>query len=110
MLPTTCRPTNEAFAALPEGVLDAVLADVDLLTSILLFHAVPGSVFAADLECGALVTMASGVNSRTVCTAGSIFQKGGGNPREPASMPEIIATDIEACNGVVHVVDNVMLP
>lgn len=104
---TVFAPTNRAFTKLG-NTLDAVLADKPLLTDILLFHAVEGEVFSTDLECTARVKMANGDESRTVCRRGSVFQKGAGNPRN--DMPEIISADIEACNGVIHVVDEVMLP
>ncbi len=99
---TVFAPTNTAFEELGD-VLDAVLADVDLLTSILLFHAVDKVLFAEDLECTHLIKMASGDNSRTVCVGSDIFQKGGGNPR--SDKPKIISADIGACNGVIHVID-----
>lgn len=105
---TVFAPTDDAFDNLPIGLLDSLLEDVPTLTSILLFHAVPAKVFAKDLQCKETVEMANGNDSRTVCKGGRIFQKGAGNPR--GAMPEIIATDIEACNGVVHVVSEVMLP
>lgn len=52
--------------------------------------------------------MANGKISRTICAGVDIFQKGAGNPRD--TMPQIVETDIEACNGVVHVVNQAMLP
>jgi len=108
---TVFAPTNAAFAALPDGVLDAVLADEDLLTSVLLFHVVADhELYAEDLRCTHLLEMASGKDSRTVCTHNSVFQKGAGNSRDVDAMPEIVTTDIGACNGIIHVIDNVMLP
>jgi len=106
---TVFAPTDEAFGNLPSGTVEALLDDIPALTNILLFHAVAGEeVFASDLHCTEKIEMANGKDSRTVCSGGKIFQKGAGNPR--SNMPEIIATDIEACNGVVHVVSEVMLP
>jgi hypothetical protein len=52
--------------------------------------------------------MTNGEDSRTVCKGDAIYQKGGGNTDD--ALPQIISADIVACNGVVHVVDNVMLP
>jgi uncharacterized surface protein with fasciclin (FAS1) repeats len=106
---TVFAPTNAAFDALPEGTLDAVLVDL------LLFHVVVNKkIFAADLRCQHLLKMGNDKNSRTVCRSGKgvdgIFQKGAGNPRDVDFMPEIINTDIAACNGLIHVVDNVLLP
>jgi len=111
---TVFAPTNDAFEALPEDTLDAVLADKELLLDVLLFHVVVNKeIFAADLRCQHLVKMGNGKNSRTVCRSGSvngIFQKGAGNPREAAFMPKVVTTDIAACNGLINVVNNVILP
>lgn len=107
---TVFAPTNAAFEELGQATLDTVLANKDLLTDILLFHAVSDRViFADDLECTHLTHMANGKDSRHVCLGnGDVHQKGAGNPRD--DMPRIVDTDIGACNGVVHVVDEVMLP
>ena len=105
---TVFAPTNQAFEELG-STLDAVLADKDLLADILLFHVVSNKViFEDDLECTHVTHMANGKDSRHVCVGGDVFQKGGGNPR--SDMPKIVNTDIGACNGVIHVVDEVMLP
>ena len=108
---TVFAPNNEAFGNLPEGTVEALLADVPALTNVLLFHAVVGkAIYSTDLHCTALTEMANGRDSRTVCqrVAQKIYQKGAGNSRD--KMPEIIAADVEACNGVIHVVSEVMLP
>lgn len=104
---TVFAPTNKAFANLGKK-LDAVLADKKLLTDVLLFHAVAGEVPSKDLKCKKRVLMANGDESRTICRGDSIFQKGAGNPR--SNMPEIKKVDIQACNGILHVVDEVMMP
>ena len=99
---TIFAPTNEAFKKLGD-LLDAVIADVELLKYILLFHAVDKVLFAEDLECTHKLGMLSGDDSRTVCVGADVFQKGGSNPR--SDMPKIINADIGACNGVIHVID-----
>ncbi|GAX24129.1 hypothetical protein FisN_9Hh382 [Fistulifera solaris] len=104
---TVFAPTNEAFANLGD-TLDAVLADKDLLTDVLLFHAVSGEVLSTDLKCTERVEMANKKDSRTVCRGDTIYQKGAGNPR--SDMPAIVDVDIEACNGYIHVISEVMLP
>lgn len=104
---TIFAPTNEAFEKLGDA-LDAVLADVELLKYVLLFHAVDKVLFAEDLECTHTLGMLNGDKSRTVCMGAHIYQKGGSNPR--SDMPKIINADIGSCNGVVHVIDEVMLP
>ncbi len=98
---TVFAPTNAAFSELGD-LLDTVLADTKLLTDILLFHAVDDVVGSSDLVCSATVEMANGQSSRTVCEGKKIFQKGGSNPRN--DMPQIIETDIETCQGFIHVV------
>jgi uncharacterized surface protein with fasciclin (FAS1) repeats len=107
---TVFAPTDEAFALLPPGTVEALLNDIPALTNILLFHVVLDEVVKADdLECQEVIEMANGKDSRTKCHRnGKIFQKGKLN--EDEALPEIVLTDIEACNGVVHVVSQVMLP
>ena len=96
-------PTNAAFEELGQDVLDFVLADIDVLTDILLFHAVPDVVGSDDLQCTGLVEMANSQDSRTVCTGnGDIHQKGGSNPRN--DMPKIVTPDIKTCQGYIHIV------
>lgn len=88
----------------------ASLADLDAaaLTDILLFHVTPGTVLSGDLTCKEVITMANGKDSRTKCEQnGAIkYQVGGGNADMP---PMIVAPDVAACNGVVHVIDHVMM-
>jgi uncharacterized surface protein with fasciclin (FAS1) repeats len=108
---TVFAPTDDAFENLPSGTLDALLKDIPALKNILLFHVVAGKkVYKKDLKCSRLVKMANNKSSRTVCRKNGtqLFQKGAGNPR--SKMPEIITADIKACNGVIHVVSEVMLP
>jgi transforming growth factor-beta-induced protein len=107
---TVFAPTNAAFDALPEELLDAALNNTVLLTDILLFHAVEDVVDSSMLECSELVTMANGQDSRTVCRGGGgIYQKGGSNDR--AMMPRIATTDIKTCQGYIHVIEDIiMLP
>jgi len=111
---TLFAPTDDAFAAVDPELLDDLANCTVALESVLFFHATPGRVHVDDLECRETVVMANGDSSRTICVGGSSFvganfyQKGSLNPRD--MMPEIILADILACNGVVHVVDQVMLP
>jgi uncharacterized surface protein with fasciclin (FAS1) repeats len=106
---TVFAPTDEAFDYLPDGTLEDLLDDVDALTNVLLFHAVADKkVYSSDLKCTKKLLMANGKYSRTVCRSNKIYQKGAGNSRN--AMPQIISKDIKACNGVVHVVNQVMLP
>ncbi|KAG7355304.1 secreted/surface protein with fasciclin-like repeat domain [Nitzschia inconspicua] len=113
---TLFAPNNEAFAKLGDAAVSYLLQpeQIELLANVLLFHVVPDTILMSnDLNCAAgpdsLVTMANGEDSRTVCNLPLIYQKGAGN--EPESRrPQIIQADImDACNGVIHVVDEVML-
>jgi len=79
------------------------------LDSLLGFHAVRGEqLYGNDLVCGGEVEMANGDVSRTICRDGILYQKGGQN--SDVDMPEIIAFDVDACDGVIHVINKVMLP
>eukprot|EP00534_Pseudo-nitzschia_fraudulenta_P016236 CAMPEP_0201251684 /NCGR_PEP_ID=MMETSP0852-20130820/66487_1 /ASSEMBLY_ACC=CAM_ASM_000632 /TAXON_ID=183588 /ORGANISM="Pseudo-nitzschia fraudulenta, Strain WWA7" /LENGTH=377 /DNA_ID=CAMNT_0047551295 /DNA_START=99 /DNA_END=1232 /DNA_ORIENTATION=- len=108
---TLFAPIDEAFAPIEEPL--TTLSDDTVLT-ILLFHTAPGIVTSDDLFCGELLEMNDGGYSRTSCQKNSdrediVVQKGGGN-RKNNLLPEIIMADIEACNGVIHAVNHVMLP
>lgn len=96
---TVFAPTDEAFAALPEGTIEALLADIPTLTAILTYHVVPGAVMSGDLSDG---MMAETVNGQSVTiTLGDGVQVDGAN---------VVMADIEASNGVIHVIDAVILP
>jgi uncharacterized surface protein with fasciclin (FAS1) repeats len=97
---TVFAPTDEAFEALPEGLLDALLLpeNKDALTSILTYHVVSGEVMAADVTAGDVET----VESSTI----AITTDGGVKVNEA----NVIATDVDASNGVIHVIDAVLVP
>ena len=100
---TVFAPTNAAFAALPAGTLDSLLLpeNKDKLAAILTYHVVPGKVMAADLPTTA--TDVATVNTATVSVVAA---------PEGATVngAKITAADIAASNGVIHVVDTVLLP
>jgi uncharacterized surface protein with fasciclin (FAS1) repeats len=98
---TVFAPTDEAFAKLPEGTVEALLADPEALAEILLYHVVPGKVMAADVSDGLEAETAQG---STV----SFAIHSDGAPAINGAL--ITATDIEAFNGVIHVIDTVILP
>jgi uncharacterized surface protein with fasciclin (FAS1) repeats len=99
---TVFAPVDDAFAGLPEGTLDAVLADNELLTSILLYHVVPGEVFAADVVGLESATTVEGSDiSITVDDDGNVFLN---------DDIQVIITDVPASNGVIHVIDGVLVP
>jgi uncharacterized surface protein with fasciclin (FAS1) repeats len=96
---TVFAPTDAAFAKLPAGALDALLKDKDKLSAVLTYHVVPGKVMAADVKPGAVKTVQG--ESLTVSA------KGGAVMVDDA---KVIKTDLAASNGVIHVVDTVLMP
>merc|ERR1712232_1134982 len=108
-LSTVFAPTNAAFEALGQDTIDSLVdpANLELLTNILLTHVVEGAVESTDLVCDGELEMVSGEETTTKCDMGSpVAQLGDGNTMDP----EFVDVDIAACNGVVHVIDNVILP
>jgi uncharacterized surface protein with fasciclin (FAS1) repeats len=97
---TVFAPTNEAFAKIPKAQLDAILADKALLTSILTYHVVPGEILAGDLKKSQKVETVEGSKVKVV-------KKKSGAKVDNAN---ITATDIMGSNGVIHVIDTVLLP
>ena len=96
---TVFAPTDAAFAKLPPGTVDALLKDVPKLKAILTYHVVSGKVMAKDVKTGAVPT----VNGQSInITAGA-----GGVAVNDA---KVTATDVAASNGVIHVVDTVLMP
>ena len=97
---TVFAPTNEAFAALPEGQLQALLANKEQLVKVLTYHVVPGKVMAADVV---------GLSSAT-SVEGEPITITAGSDGVMVNDANVTATDIEASNGVIHVIDKVILP
>jgi uncharacterized surface protein with fasciclin (FAS1) repeats len=95
---TVVAPTDEAVALIPKAQLDALLADKAKLTSVLTYHVVPGKVMAKDVKAGKVKTVQG--SELTVGTTGGVMVDGA----------KVTATDIVADNGVMHVIDSVMLP
>ncbi len=99
---TVFAPTDDAFAALGETVdLDAVIADTGTLTTILTYHVVAGEVKAADVVELSEATTLAGQDVEITVDGDSVVLNGNVN---------VVATDIEACNGVIHVIDGVLVP
>ena len=95
---TVFAPTDAAFAKIPKADLDALLADKAKLTSVLTYHVVAGKVMAADVKAGKVKTVQG--SELTVATAGGVMVDGA----------KVTATDIVADNGVIHVIDSVVVP
>ena len=100
---TVFAPVDDAFAGLPEGTLDTLLADPSgQLTDILLYHVVDGEAMAADVvELDAVTTLLGEDVTITVTEDGQVFLN---------ETVQVIITDVEASNGVIHVIDGVLLP
>jgi len=99
---TVFAPTDEAFAKLPAGTVDALLADIPKLTSILTYHVVSGKVLAADV-----LTM-DGKSAKTVNGAEVKIGTQGGVKLN--GNVHVTKTDIGCTNGVIHVIDTVLMP
>jgi uncharacterized surface protein with fasciclin (FAS1) repeats len=99
---TVFAPTNEAFAQLPDGTLEMLLLpeNKDKLVAILTYHVVPGKVMAADVV---TLSEATSLEGDTI----AISSSDAGVMVDGAS---VVATDIEASNGVIHVINAVILP
>lgn len=98
---TVFAPTDDAFATLPQETIDALLADpTGDLTQILLYHVVSGKVMAADLS--------DGLEAATLQGAPVTFTVSDGGAK--VNDANIVAADIAAANGVIHVIDSVILP
>lgn len=97
---TVFAPTDEAFAKLPAGALDGLLADKEALTKVLLYHVVSGKVMAADV-----VNLSS---ADTVAKLPVSIKVEG--DKVMVGDAQVIITDVEASNGVIHVIDTVLLP
>jgi uncharacterized surface protein with fasciclin (FAS1) repeats len=95
---TVFAPTDAAFAKVPKEQLDALLADKAKLTAVLTYHVVPGKVMAKDVKAGKVKTVQG--SELTVATAGGVKVDGA----------NVVKTDITADNGVIHVIDSVVLP
>mmetsp|Transcript_9647 Transcript_9647/g.14886 ORF Transcript_9647/g.14886 Transcript_9647/m.14886 type:complete len:229 (-) Transcript_9647:102-788(-) len=98
---TLFAPTDDAFAALPDGLVTCLLEEgnKDLLTEILLYHVVAGKVLSSDLTNGATVETLSG-QTVAISLEGGVF----------INDSEVIAADIGAFNGVIHKIDKVLVP
>lgn len=96
---TVFAPTDEAFAKLPPGTLDALLKDKAKLQAVLTYHVVPGKVMAADV---AKVKTAKTVQGQNLAIDTSNGVKVGN--------ANVVKTDIVTSNGVIHVIDTVLIP
>ncbi|MEW5931134.1 MAG: fasciclin domain-containing protein [Gemmatimonadota bacterium] len=97
---TVFAPTDAAFRKLPAGAVDALLADRERLRAVLLYHVVPGQVTAAQVSGMSSATTVGGADVRVRAQGGSVMI---GNAR-------VTQADVAASNGVIHVIDTVLMP
>lgn len=95
---TVFAPTDEAFAKIPKADLDALLKDKAKLTAVLTYHVVSGKVMAKDVKAGKVKTVQG--SELTIATTGGVT----------VDNAKVVKTDIEASNGVIHVIDTVIMP
>ncbi len=95
---TVFAPTDEAFAKIPKADLDKLLADKAKLSAVLTYHVVAGKVMAKDVKAGKVKSVQG--TELTIGTTGGVMVDGA----------KVTATDIVADNGVIHVIDSVVIP
>ncbi len=98
---TVFAPTDEAFAALPDGTVEGLLEDPEALSEILLYHVVSGEVLAAAVVGLDSATTVQGADIAIEVVDGGVVLNGTAN---------VVTTDVDASNGVIHVIDQVILP
>ena len=96
---TVFAPTDEAFAKIPKADLDALLKDKAKLTAVLTYHVVSGKVMAKDVKAGQVKTV-QGTNFTVATSYGTVT----------VNNSKVVKTDIVADNGVIHVIDTVIMP
>jgi transforming growth factor-beta-induced protein len=97
---TVFAPSDEAFAKLPAGTVEALLKDPEQLKNILLYHVTAGKLMASDVVASDYLTMANGESAKIKSDMG----------KATIDNAEIVAADVEAGNGVIHVIESVILP
>ena len=97
---TVFAPTDEAFAKLPPGTLEALLKDKNKLKSILIFHVVAGDLKAQSVLGGAELTTLQGQKLQASSAAGQVT----------INQAKLLKADVNCSNGVIHVIDTVLLP
>ncbi len=96
---TVFAPTDEAFAALPDGTVEGLLEDPEALAKVLTYHVVAGKVMSGDLTNEMMAPTVNGADI-TIMTEGGVM----------VNDANVVTADVEASNGVIHVIDAVILP
>lgn len=97
---TVFAPTNAAFDALPAGLLDSLIADPAALGNILLYHVTPGRLYAENVLAASSFTMLNNSTTTIGLSGGNAF----------INTSQITVTDVQVANGVIHVIDAVLVP
>ncbi len=97
---TVFAPTDDAFAKLPAGTVDALLKDIPKLKKILTYHVVSGKVMAADVVKLKSATTVEGSDVKIDASNGSV----------KVNESKVVTPDVAADNGVIHIIDTVLLP
>lgn len=97
---TVFAPTDDAFAALPEGTVEGLLADPEALAAILTYHVVAGEVMSGDLSDDMMAATVNGAEITVSIDMGTVM----------INDATVTTADIETSNGVIHVIDSVILP
>ncbi|MGB3573450.1 MAG: fasciclin domain-containing protein, partial [Phormidesmis sp.] len=97
---TIFAPTDDAFAALPEGAVDQLLLpeNKDVLVQILTYHVVPGALLSTDLETGNVATVEGSDVAVDVADTVTV------------NNANVVVADVEASNGIIHIIDRVIIP
>lgn len=96
---TVFAPTDEAFAKLPAGALEKLLANPEQLKAVLTYHVISGKVMAADVKPGKVPTVQGSAATLSMMGSGVMIDKA-----------NVVKTDIACSNGVIHVIDSVLMP
>lgn len=97
---TVFAPTDEAFAKLPAGTVEALLADKEALTRILTYHVVAGKVTSDQVVNLSSAETLAGISAPIEVKMGNVYVGGA----------KVVTVDVQASNGVIHIIDTVMLP
>jgi len=97
---TVFAPTDAAFAKLPAGTVEALLADKEALTRVLTYHVVPGRVTSQAVVGLSEAETVAGIEAPIEVRSGEVYVAGA----------KVVTADVQASNGVIHVIDSVMLP
>jgi uncharacterized surface protein with fasciclin (FAS1) repeats len=97
---TVFAPTDAAFAEIPSATLQALLADTEALTAVLTYHVVPGDVLASQVVGLSSAPTVNGKSLPITVAHGEVFVDG----------VRVVMTDVRASNGIIHVIEGVLLP